>query len=115
MRMFPWKLLTFANRVFQPSTARNTGGLCMKYVAVSLALLLLAAMPAVAQFPAQGDDLTTSLGSFQIQVTNNFAGLFAGCPGYTATTQILKSPTLYDPATLVGRSNVINDGDNNDV
>lgn len=88
----------------------------MKYaVAVSLALLLLVAIPASAQFPAKGDDLTTSLGSFQIQVTNNFAGLFAGCPGYDATTQILKSPTLFDPATLVGRSNVINDGDNNDV
>ncbi|HEY6248855.1 MAG TPA: hypothetical protein VI685_02780 [Candidatus Angelobacter sp.] len=88
----------------------------MKYAAtVFLAALLPAALPALAQFPGQGDDLTTSLGSFQIQVTNNFAGLFAGCPGYNATTQILKSPTLFDPATLVGRSGVINDGDNSDV
>src|SRR5215472_11714876 len=82
---------------------------------VSLAFLLLAVLPAFAQFPGQGDDLTTSLGSFQIQVANNFAPLFAGCPGYDATSQILKSPTLYDPATLVGRSSAIADGDNNDV
>lgn len=88
----------------------------MKYVAaVSLVLLLLVAMPAVAQFPGQGNDLTTSLGSFQIQITNAFAPMFAGCPGYNAASQILKSPTLFDPATLVGRSNVINDGDANDV
>jgi len=83
--------------------------------AIFLVLLLLAVLPAWAQFPAKGDDLTTSLGSFQIQITNNFAPMFAGCPGYDGTTQILKSPTLYDPATLVGRSNVISDGDNNDV
>ena len=88
----------------------------MKHVtAVTLALLLLVALPAFAQFPGQGDDATTSLGSFQIQITNNFAPMFAGCAGYDATSQILKSPTLFDPGTIVGRSNVINDGDNNDV
>jgi len=83
--------------------------------AVSLVFLLLVALPAFAQFPAQGDDLTTSLGSFKIQITNNFAAMFAGCTGYDATTQILKSPTLYDGLTLVGRSGVIHDGDNSDV
>lgn len=82
---------------------------------ILLACLLLVAVPALAQFPAQGDDLTTSLGSFKIQITNTFAPMFAGCTGYNATTQILQSPTLYDPGTIVGRSNVINDGDNNDV
>lgn len=88
----------------------------MKHVAtVSLVLLLLVALPACAQFPGQGDDNTTSLGSFQIQITNAFAGLFAGCPSYTPATQILKSPTLFDPATKVGRSNVINDGGAPDV
>ena len=78
-------------------------------------ILTLAVVPAFAQFPAQGDDLTTSLGSFKIQISNNFAGLFAGCPGFDSTTNILKSPTLYDPATLVGRSNTIRDGDANDT
>src|SRR5437016_1189070 len=86
-----------------------------RVLVVFCTILTLAVVPAFAQFPAQGDDLTTSLGSFKIQISNNFAGLFAGCPGFDSTTNILKSPTLYDPATLVGRSNTIRDGDANDT
>lgn len=82
---------------------------------VFLTLALLAAIPASAQFPARGDDLTTSLGSFKIQINNNFTGLFAGCPGYDATSNILSSPTLFDPATLVGRSSAITDGSPGDT
>src|SRR5215813_8040725 len=77
--------------------------------AVLLAVLVLAAIPACAQqFPALGDDNTSSLGSFKIQVTNQFAGMFAGCPGFNSP--ILSSPTMYDPATKVGRSNALLDG-----
>src|SRR5262249_20602002 len=79
------------------------------------ALVALLTVAAHAQFPAQGDDLTTSLGSFKIQIANNYQGLFAGCPGYDAASGILKSPTLFDPATRVGRSQAITDGDADDT
>jgi hypothetical protein len=76
---------------------------------VVLALSVLAAIPAGAQqFPPQGDDNTSSLGSFKIQVTNQFAGMFAGCPGFN--NPILTSPTMYDPFTRVGRSAALLDG-----
>ncbi len=76
---------------------------------VVFAIAVLAAIPACAQqFPAIGDDNTSSLGSFKIQVTNQFAGLFAGCPGFN--NPILTSPTMYDPATKVGRSDALLDG-----
>jgi hypothetical protein len=86
-----------------------------RVLAVLFGFLLLVWVPAQAQFPGRGDDLTTSLGSFKIQINNNFAGLFAGCQGFDPSTNILQSPTLYDPATLVGRSDVITDGSNADV
>jgi hypothetical protein len=74
-----------------------------------LALFVLAAISASAQqFPRLGDDNTSSLGSFKIQVTNQFAGMFAGCPGFN--NPILSSPTMYDPATKVGRSDALLDG-----
>lgn len=81
----------------------------MKHLfAIALVALVLAPIPAAAQFPALGDDLTSSLGSFKIQVTNQFAPLFAGCPGWNSP--ILSSPTMYDPATKIGRSNALLDG-----
>ena len=81
---------------------------------VVLALFVLAAIPACAQqFPALGDDNTSSLGSFKIQVTNQFAGMFAGCPGFN--NPILTSPTMYDPATKVGRSDALLDGSAADI
>jgi hypothetical protein len=69
--------------------------------------------PGYAQtFPSLGDDATTSLGSFRIQISNNFAAMFNGCPGYNATTHVLQSPTLFDPATIIEHSNVeLDDGD----
>ncbi len=77
--------------------------------AVALAIFVQAAIPACAQqFPPLGDDNTSSLGSFKIQVTNQFAGMFAGCPGFN--NPILTSPTMYDPATKVGRSDALLDG-----
>jgi hypothetical protein len=77
--------------------------------AAVLAMFVLAAIPACAQqFPPLGDDNTSSLGSFKIQITNQFAGMFAGCPGFN--NPILSSPTMYDPFTKVGRSNALLDG-----
>lgn len=68
------------------------------------------------QFPGIGNEITSSLGSFKIQVTNQFAPLFAGCPGFN--NPILSSPTLYDSGTTVGLSDALLDGsaaDNNGV
>jgi len=77
--------------------------------ATMLAMSVLAALPACAQqFPALGDDNTSSLGSFKIQITNQFAGMFAGCPGFN--NPILSSPTMYDPGTVIGRSDALQDG-----
>jgi hypothetical protein len=82
----------------------------MKRLFVATVLVsIVAALPALGQqFPPIGDDNTSSLGSFKIQVTNQFAPLFAGCPGFN--NPILSSPTLYDPATRIGRSDALLDG-----
>ena len=79
----------------------------MKRIFAALVVMsVLAAVPVFAQqFPPLGDDNTSSLGSFKIQVTNQFAGMFAGCPGWN--NPILTSPTMYDPATKVGRSDAL--------
>jgi hypothetical protein len=84
-----------------------------RLLAPSFCALVLFLAPGYAQtFPPLGDDVTTSLGSFRLQISNTFAGMFNGCPGYNATTHVLQSPTLFDPSTVVGRSNVgLDDGD----
>lgn len=74
--------------------------------------------PPSGPFPAEGDDTTSSLGTFNIQVASNFVPLFynstsgLACPGFNSTTNILTSPPLSDPATLIGRSMAIQDGSN---
>jgi len=80
-----------------------------RIITAVLAITLLAALPACAQqFPGIGDDNTSSLGSFKIQIVPQFAGMFAGCPGFN--NPILTSPTMYDPFTRVGRSDALLDG-----
>src|SRR5437016_4359239 len=81
-----------------------------RLLAITLGMFALA-IPAAAQgpFPPLGDDATTSLGSFKIRVANKFTSLFNGCPAYNPTTKILSSPTLFDPQTIIGRSNVVLD------
>jgi len=72
-------------------------------------MFMLTVMAASAQqFPPLGDDNTSSLGSFKIQINGPFQGMFAGCPGFN--NPILSSPTMYDPATKIGRSNALLDG-----
>jgi hypothetical protein len=84
-----------------------------RLLAPSLCALVLFLAPGYAQtFPPLNDDMTTSLGSFRLQISNSYAGLFNGCPGYNSTSHVLQSPTLYDPNTVIGRSNVgLDDGD----
>lgn len=61
-------------------------------------------------FPTLGDDVTQSLGSFTVVVNPAYQSLFAGYPGYSTTTKRFTSPTLYDPATVIGRSDPLLDG-----
>src|SRR5437016_733923 len=81
-----------------------------RLLAITLGLFALA-LSAAAQgpFPPLGDDMTSSLGSFKIRVADKFTPLFNGCPAYNPTTKILSSPTLIDPQTIIGRSNVVID------
>lgn len=62
--------------------------------------------PAPLPFGPAGNDVTTSLGSFKIQIVSKFASMMSSCPNYDPSTRILSSPTLFDPATIIGRSDV---------
>ena len=62
------------------------------------------AVAAPSAFPARGDDTTSSLGTFRIFVNPAFQPLLAGYPGYSVSTGRMESPVLYDPATVIGRS-----------
>lgn len=81
-----------------------------RLLAGALAMVALAITPAYSQWPGQGDDTTTSLGSFKIAITTQFQPIVNGCAGYDPNTRVLTSPTLFDPSTIIGRSNVITDG-----
>jgi hypothetical protein len=85
-----------------------------RLLAFAFTMSVLAVVSARAQqFPPLGDDNTSSLGSFKIQVNNQYATMFAGCPGFS--NPILSSPTMYDPLTRVGRSNALLDGSADDI
>jgi hypothetical protein len=81
-----------------------------------LAVSVLAIAPAYSQtnFLGKGDDTTSSLGSFKIQIATNFQATVNGCPGYDPNTRIWTSPTMFDGTTLIGRSDVITDGSTDD-
>lgn len=90
-----------------------------KYLlATLLALVVLCAMPVFAQFPGQGDDTTSSLGSFKVSIAPKFVGMFYNstnpstkCPLFDPATNILSSPSpLFDGGTVIGRSAPILDG-----
>lgn len=74
------------------------------------------------QYPPQGNDSTSSMGAFKVKIMPQFVPLFYNpgppaiqCPGFDPTTNILSSPQLFDPATLIGRSMAIPDGSSPDV
>src|SRR5215469_12665030 len=80
-------------------------------LAGSLSILVLGMASAYSQnFPGLGDDTTSSLGSFKIQIATNFQAVVNGCPGYDPNTQIWTSPTMFDDSTLIGRSDPLLDG-----
>lgn len=84
-------------------------------------IVLTGVLASAQQFPQQGDDATSSLGSFKVQIMPQFVGLFynpnyppaAQCPLFDPTTNILSSPSqLLDPGTIIGRSSPVPDGSN---
>lgn len=88
-----------------------------KYLLVTfLSLVALCATPVFAQFPPQGNDSTSSLGSFKVFIAQQFVGMFNSpppnsCPLYDPNSNILSSPSqLFDAGTIIGRSNPITDG-----
>ena len=85
------------------------------YALLAMASFVVLTFCAQAQFPARGDDTTQSLGQFRIVVNPAFQGLMVGYPGYSATTKRLTSPLLYDPSTIIGRSDPLLDGSGNDA
>jgi len=82
---------------------------------VAVGVMFLFVGPSLAQFPPRGDDATTSLGSFRIYVLPAFRPLMAGYLGYNPSTFRLNSPILFDPATIIGRSDPHQDGDGSDI
>jgi MYXO-CTERM domain-containing protein len=61
-------------------------------------------------FPARGDDTTTSLGTFAILVAPACQPMMVGYPGYDSTTHLVTSPLLFDPVTVIGRSDPFVEG-----
>ena len=66
-------------------------------------------------FPVQGDDTTTSLGTFELAVNPAFQPYMAGYPGWNAVTKRLVSPLLYDPSTKIGRSSPLTESSPQDA
>jgi len=63
-------------------------------------------MPPPGTFPPAGNDSTSSMGSFKIKIVDKFTSLVSSCPNYDAANKILSSGTLFDPGTIIGRSDV---------
>ena len=61
------------------------------------------------------NDVTQSLGQFNIIVNPTFQGMMTGYPGYNGATHVLTSPVLYDPNTIVGRSAPLQAGSAGDL
>lgn len=93
-----------------------------RFSTIVFSIIVLAGILASGQqFPGQGDDMTSSLGSFKVQIMPQFVGLFynpsypptAQCPLFHPTTNILDSPSqLLDQGTIIGRSMPVPDGSN---
>ncbi|MBI2924218.1 MAG: hypothetical protein HYY24_00760 [Verrucomicrobia bacterium] len=77
--------------------------------AMGTAVFCFCSNAARADFPGLGDDTTTSLGTFRIIVEPAFQPLMAGYPGYDGVSR-LNSPLLFDPATMIGRSDPFTHG-----
>jgi hypothetical protein len=81
-------------------------------VAGALVVALVVASPAktAGTFPPRADDTFPSLGTFRLWIAPPYRFLFAGCGFYNPATFRIQSPDLFDPATVVGRSDPMTEG-----
>jgi hypothetical protein len=74
-----------------------------------------------AQFPAAGDDVTSSLGQFKIVVDSHWEAAIEANPAYKPYLKnsgghlSLTSPVLFDPVTTIGRSDPLLSGSAEDI
>ena len=112
------KIKSFPPAVAHPprfaSLLHLTNALRRRQTALGLAALAVGLAGAhSANFPAQGDDVTPSMGLFRINIEPSFRSLmepsgpptsFVGYVGYNSAAGRLTSPTLVDRTTEIGRS-----------
>ena len=74
-----------------------------------------------AQFPGRGDDVTPSLGQFNVVVDPHFETIIKSNPGYAPFLSNrggelnFTSPILFDPTTTIGRSDPLSAGSAEDT
>jgi hypothetical protein len=74
-----------------------------------------------AQFPGRGDDVTPSLGQFNVVVDPHFEAVIKNNPGYAPFLSNkggnlnFTSPILFDPTTTIGRSDPLSAGSADDT
>jgi hypothetical protein len=77
---------------------------------------LSAAMAVQAQFPGRGDDVTPSLGQFNVVVDPHYEDMVRSIPAYAPYLSNkgghlnFTSPILFDPTTTIGRSDPLSSG-----
>ena len=82
---------------------------------------LNAAATSQAQFPGRGDDVTPSLGRFNVVVDPHFETVIKNNPGYAPFLSNkggnlnFMSPILFDPTTTIGRSDPLSAGSADDT
>src|SRR3989442_671244 len=68
-----------------------------------------------AAFPAQGDDVTSSMGRFEVWVRPQYRNLVGASACFDQTTGNYVSPLLFDSLTRIGRSSPFADGSATDT
>ena len=97
------------------SQPRNSLGMAILGTVGAIAILGSTESASAANFDlGPGDDLTSSLGGFQLYVNPTFRPLFQGYTGYDPAG-VLTSPKLFDPNTVIGRSAVHLDASTADI
>jgi hypothetical protein len=65
-------------------------------------------------FPGKADDVTSSMGAFELVINPAFQPFMIGYPGYDGAGR-LQSPTLFDPNTRIGHSAAFTSGSVQDL
>lgn len=88
-----------------------------RILVIALALCCLAVAPVFAQPfpPGPADEVTMSLGRAIISVVPAHQGLVNTRPGWNPTNNTWTTPLMYDPATVIGRSDPFRDASARDI